>query len=302
MRLAIATYITAAALAVSVRATAEGEELRNTPVPPPAAAAAKAKTHTIADGVDHYHLVQRAAKLVSENKKDAGGPLINQDDFPSDRRVGMSCSDKLDKCRSKLDKCEAEADAPTLLFTQMGQTCKLKRKERGDDDDGGKYYYEWSSKDMDDETYVFSDRPYRIAYSMPTEEFFENFDDTFSEETGGRPNGVMTLRHKDTNEFEGPLIAVYVEAVYKKSSGKFVYELSQSKDQKEVNALDEFFEDGDVVEYESCSLFIDTISDGKIEDDCDYGCTELHWNSESNYKDCMNECMGCHECFGDGNK
>ena len=31
------------------------------------------------------------------------------------------------------------------------------------------------------------------------------------------------------------------------------------KDQKEVNALDEFFEDGDVVEYESCSLFIDVV-------------------------------------------
>ena len=69
----------------------------------------------------------------------------------------------------------------------MGQTCKLKRKERGD----GKSYYEWSSKGMDDETYVFSDRPYRIAYSMPTEEFFENFDDTFSKESGGKPNGAM---------------------------------------------------------------------------------------------------------------
>ena len=30
------------------------------------------------------------------------------------------------------------------------------------------------------------------------------------------------------------------------------------KDQEEVKALDEFFEDGDVVEYESCSLFVDT--------------------------------------------
>ena len=70
----------------------------------------------------------------------------------------------------------------------------------------------------------------------------------------------MTFRHKDTDEFEGPLIAVYVEAAYKKSSGKFVYELSQSKDEEEVNALDEFFEDGDVVEYESCSLFIDSVN------------------------------------------
>ena len=160
-----------AASVVTAQATVAGEEVRNTPAPP-AAAAAKAKKHTIADGVGHYHLVQKAAKLVSENKKDASAPLINRDDHPSDRRLCMSCSDKLDKCRSKLETCEKETDAPTLLFTQMGQTCKLKRKERGD----GTPYYEWSSKDMDDETYVFSDRPYRIAYSMPTVNFFENFD------------------------------------------------------------------------------------------------------------------------------
>ena len=213
---------------------------------------------SIADAVRHYQMVQDAASLFSKNKEAeyAAGFTTNQVDGDldqSDRRLG-NYSDKLDKCRSKLDKCEKEADAPTFLFTQMGQTCKLKRKERGD----GTPYYEWSSKDMDDETYVFSDRPYRIAYSMQTEEFFENFDDTFSEETGGRPNGAMTFRHKDTNEFEGPLIAVYVDAAYKKSSGKFVYELSQSKDEEEVNALDEFFDDGDVVEYESCSSFIDT--------------------------------------------
>ena len=68
----------------------------------------------------------------------------------------------------------------------------------------------------------------------------------------------MTFRHRDTDVLEGPLIAVYVDAAYKKSSGKYVYELSQSKDEAEVNALDDFFqEDGDVVEYESCSLFID---------------------------------------------
>ena len=167
----------------------------------------------------------------------------------------------------------------------MGQTCKLKRKERGD----GKPYYEWSSKDMDDETYVFSDRPYRIAYSMPTVKFFENFDDTFSEETGGKPNGAMTFRHKDTDEFEGPLIAVYVDAAYQKSSGKFVYELSQSKDEEEVNALDEFFEDGDVVEYESCSLFIDTISDGKDDgNDCFHKCHDWSYRVKGeNWSYCM---------------
>ena len=236
---------------------------------------------SIADAVRHYQMVQDAASLFSKNKKDeyAAGFTINQDNDDldqSDRRLG-NCPDKLDKCRFKLETCEKEADAPTLLFTQMGQSCKLKRKERGD----GNPYYEWSSKDMDDETYVFSDRPYRIAYSMPTEEFFENFDDTFSKETGGKPNGAMTFRHKDTNEFEGPLIAVYVDAAYKKSSGKFVYELSQSKEEKEVNALDEFFDDGDVVEYESCSLFIDTISDGKDDgNDCFHKCHDSSYREK----------------------
>ena len=94
----------------------------------------------------------------------------------------------------------------------------------------------------------------------------------------------MTFRHKDTDEFEGPLIAVYVDAAYKKSSGKFVYELSQSKDQEEVNALDEFFEDGDlVVEYESCSLFID--SDEYIA--CEWRCYESSSYMKGNIYDCL---------------
>jgi len=68
---------------------------------------------------------------------------------------------------------------------------------------------------MDDDTYVFSDRPYRIAYSILTLDFVKNFGGMFSKKTGGRPNGAMTFRHKDTDAFEGPLIAVYVDAAYK---------------------------------------------------------------------------------------
>jgi len=238
-------------------ATAEGEVRTANPEPPAPAAATK---HSIADGVKHYQLIQKVAKLLSQNKKDehsSGSLSISPDEHQSDRRLGKSCSDKLDKCWSKLETCEAEANTPTFLFTQMGQTCKLKRKKGGD----GKDRYEWSSKDMDDDTYVFSDRPYRIAYSILTLDFFKNFGGRFSKKTGGRPNGVMTFRHKDTDAFEGPLIAVYVDAAYQKGSGKYVYELSQSKDQREVNALDDFFLDGGVVEYESCSLFIDAVEE-----------------------------------------
>ena len=154
--------------------------------------------------------------------------------------------------------CKAEAEQPSLLFTQMARTCKLKRKTDGD----GETYYEWSSKDMDDDTYVFSDRPYQIAYTMTTESFVDDFDDTFSKESGGKPNGAITFRHENSGRFEGPLISVLVEAAHKSDVDKFVYELRQSRDQEEVNALDDFFKekDGDdVVEYEMCTLFIDGI-------------------------------------------
>eukprot|EP00563_Minutocellus_polymorphus_P017358 CAMPEP_0197728858 /NCGR_PEP_ID=MMETSP1434-20131217/28461_1 /TAXON_ID=265543 /ORGANISM="Minutocellus polymorphus, Strain CCMP3303" /LENGTH=227 /DNA_ID=CAMNT_0043315393 /DNA_START=20 /DNA_END=700 /DNA_ORIENTATION=- len=169
-----------------------------------------------------------------------------------------SCSKKLDKCKSDLKTCEKEAAQPTFLYTQMADTCKLKRKTIGN----GKHRYEWSSKDMDDETYVFSDRPYQIAYTMQTEAFFQDFDNLFNKDNGGKPNGAITFRHKNTKNFEGPLISVFVEAAYKTDVGKFVYELSQSKDQEVVNALDEFFKEGDgkdddMVEFEMCSLFID---------------------------------------------
>ena len=232
-----------------------------------AASASSLDEMTLDESMKLHGLLSRAAADRSRQSKGSqtgsGMNSASAGDYPLEndasdrlRRLGTSCSDKLDKCRSKLEVCKAEAEQPTLLFTQMARTCKLKRKADGD----GETYYEWSSKDMDDDTYVFSDRPYQIAYTMTTESFVDDFDDTFSKESGGKPNGAITFRHENTGRFEGPLISVLVEAARKSNVGKFVYELRQSRDQEEVNALDDFFKkkDGDdVVEYEMCTLFID---------------------------------------------
>ena len=208
----------------------------------------------------HGMLAQLSDESRSRRSKhtaaDASSPS-SEEDVLNTRRLA-SCSDKLDKCRAKLESCEDEVAQPTFLFTQMAETCKLKRKVNNK----GDVTYEWSSKDMDDDTYVFSDRPYQIAFTMPTEGFFHGFDEMFNKDNGGKPNGAITFRHKNTKNFEGPLISVFVEAAYKTNAGKFIYELSQSKEQEAVNALEDFFEDGDgeddgVVEYEMCSLFID---------------------------------------------
>ena len=176
---------------------------------------------------------------------------------------GDSCEVKLDECRADLGLCQSETDGDgdgaSILYVQMAQTCKIKEKTDGK----GKVYYELSSKDMDDETYAFTDRPLRAAEAMSTRQFFKDFDATFSEETGGRPNAAVTFRHHDTSNFEGPLISVFVEAAYRKDSGKYVYELTQSEEQEGVSALKDFFRKGDgkddgIVEYEMCSLFIDS--------------------------------------------
>ena len=207
-----------------------------------------------------------------------------------------TCEDQLDVCRADLGACQAgtdggDGDGASILYVQMAQTCKIKEKIDGD----GNVYYELSSKDMDDETYAFTDRPYRIAETMTTLQFFRDFDATFDEETGGRPNAAMTFRHADTGNFEGPLISVLVEAAYRKENGKYVYELTQSEEQEAVHALKDFFRDGDgedgVAVYEMCSLFIDgaTICDPSEVDNCrDYNCVDQKYaTKEGDCEDCM---------------
>mmetsp|Transcript_10264 Transcript_10264/g.28808 ORF Transcript_10264/g.28808 Transcript_10264/m.28808 type:complete len:84 (-) Transcript_10264:89-340(-) len=60
-------------------------------------------------------------------------------------------------------------------------------------------------------------------------------------------------------------MSVFVKAARHKDSGKYVYKLSQSKEQEETNGLKDFFREGDgkdygVVEYEMCSIFIDSVT------------------------------------------
>lgn len=207
-----------------------------------------------------------------------------------------SCKDKLDECQADLDTCGSKkADDPSLLFVQMAQTCKLKEKSDGK----GKTYYEFSSKDFDDDTYSFTDRPYRIAGTTPTKRFFKDFDTAFSEETGGKPNAVVTFRHEDAGNFEGPLITVFVEAAHRKDSGKYVYKLTQSEEQEKVHALKDFFRKGDgkddgVVEYEMCSIFIDSTSDTCFPANVD----SCRWDECVDQKDQCKLCLCCIDING----
>lgn len=67
----------------------------------------------------------------------------------------LQLQEELDQCRADLNELRKKQDAPALFFVQMASSCKMKAKTRKN----GKVYYEWSSKEMDDETYSFTDRP-----------------------------------------------------------------------------------------------------------------------------------------------
>lgn len=185
-----------------------------------------------------------------------------------------TCMSGLVSCKSDLADCNAAAAAPSYLFVQMANSCTLSRSANAD----GTMVYTMSTSDMDDETYSFSDRPFQVESEIPTEEFFANFTEFFIE---SKPNAAFTfdLKDDDSDKFEGPIIAVQVDAIYEDDSGVYSYVLEQSASQASVVALQSFFEDGegDAVMFEDCSIFIDdssTSDDDDVLDDIGHGIAE----------------------------
>ena len=66
--------------------------------------------------------------------------------------------------------------------------------------------------DADPETLWFSDRPDRLAFTQSTDEFVTGFGETFTESTGGDPNGVLNWEDsEDDTEKHAVLELRYVE-------------------------------------------------------------------------------------------
>ena len=302
----------AAAAPRSSSAVSDGEEA--TPSQPKAITVqlpldAAVRFHEAAGGA--FRILKKERRR-SNYKKASDLPAAEQQDralSPSNLRFltsgDNSCTDQLNTCQVELDNCregkaaEADDNAPSYLYVQMAQTCKLKQKTDG----RGRTHYELSPKDMDDDTYSFTDRPHRIAGTIPTKQFVKDFGTTFSIESGGRPNGVVTFRHADAKSFEGPLISVFVEAARHKDSGKYVYELTQSEEQEEVNALRDFFREEEggsndpdgvgVVEYEMCSIFIDASNE------CDPANVDSCKMGNCVWKEYKSDCEAC-QCYVSG--
>jgi hypothetical protein len=73
-------------------------------------------------------------------------------------------------------------------------------------------------------TWSFTDRPFHSFDTLDTRTFFDNFETTFNEATGGLPNAAITCRHDADGQFEGPIVLVFTKATYESNDqGQIIY-------------------------------------------------------------------------------
>ena len=142
---------------------------------------------------------------------------------------------------------------PSYLIVQMADKCTFQTTDKGN--------LVLKSRNFHGDTVVFSDRPFTYEYEIPTESFFENFDDTFNDDNGGKPNAAITLVQND--ESKDVVVSVFVKAVVKHREDPdgpmYVYKLEQADDQASVMPLSNIMAGKDKMTYDHCSIFVDNV-------------------------------------------
>ena len=195
-----------------------------------------------------------------------------QEDDGGGREAAATCEDTLAEAEAHLEACQeyvlGEADdanpytpddddddiEPSYLFVQMADDCIFQITDNGNT--------VLKSQNFHGDTVIFSDRPFEYAETASTEFFFENFDDAFNDDNGGKPNAAITLVTND--ESKDIVVSVFVKAVVKHKDSPdgptYVYKLEQSDEQAAVKSLSEVMGDKDKITYDHCSIFIDSYS------------------------------------------
>ena len=158
---------------------------------------------------------------------------------------------RLEKVEAELEVCKAEAATPTWLFVQMADMCTLYRDEFG--------VYHLESSKFHSDTELFTDRPFKLEETMPTIDWFSNFDELF-DGGKGKPNAALTI--VDDDESKDVVVSVFAEAYTKKDLfdegvQTYGYKLEQSTSQANVVALEKLMDGKDSVVFDHCSMFIE---------------------------------------------
>jgi len=151
---------------------------------------------------------------------------------------------ELEQCQAELAKHQNEV---SYLFIQTASACQVQRNGTS---------YKMVTDSISEDTYVFSDRPYRIEGTVPTANFSAAWSDMFQT---SNPNVGVTLVSND-NEAVGPLVVVFSEPDYQ-DNGQLAYNIEQSPNQDGVKSIESIFDGTSLmpVSFESCSFFIDAV-------------------------------------------
>ena len=193
--------------------------------------------------IESFHKDLHQASRAIDQHKEARARSLRVLASEDDGTGGMSKSEM----KEALKKCEVQRLAPSTLYVQTADTCRLRRR----DDD----IYVLKSNDRGT-TWLFTDKPFKIESSVETESFVANFDDAFP----GQPPNFSLTAVLPSGQFEEPLVAV-MEKAYMAVDGEFVkYVIRQSKSQagNGISLADVLGEVGDGIDLEYCSLFIDS--------------------------------------------
>ena len=157
-----------------------------------------------------------------------------------------------DQCISDPDPKE-ESNTTSLLFVQIATSCELRQLEDGRVTVVG---------NVGNDTYVFSDRPQRLEYNIPTVDFVDmfSFNQTFQ---NNPPNAAITAVSNDSDQFGGPTVVILSNASML-ADGSVSYDIMQSQEQDNELSLASFFETGSVVQFTHCSIFIDSVLENNL--------------------------------------
>ena len=173
-----------------------------------------------------------------------------------DGQQTTSCEAELAEAKKYLAANEAEeekGEGPKYLFVQMADQCIFQTTDSGN--------LVLKSRHFHGNTVKFSDRPFTYEEEIATESFFDNFDDTFNDDNGGKPNAAITLVQND--ESKDLIVSVFVKAVVKHREDPdgptYVYKLEQSGEQASVASLSDVMGGEDKMTYDHSSIFIDEL-------------------------------------------
>ena len=196
---------------------------------------------------------RRTYQKKKKSKQNLDDPLHHLRRIQED---GGTCEAALAESEKNLAACQAsgaeeEGLEPSYLFVQMADQCIFQTTDSGN--------LVLKSRHFHGDTVIFSDRPFTYENDIATTSFFDDFDDAFNADNGGKPNAAITLVQND--ESKDVVVSVFVKAVVKHRDDPdgptYVYKLEQSDEQASVASLSDIMGGEDKMTYDHCSIFID---------------------------------------------